>query len=74
MSKKGNCCAQFEIADCRGCHCHVLLEGHPCSLVDKAKELGWSYGDEEDKEEEGLGGGRCGRERMFYLSSNIYSL
>lgn len=52
MSKKGNCCARFEFADCRGCHCHVLLKGHPCSSVDKAKELGVSCGDEEDNEEE----------------------
>lgn len=25
-------------------------------------------------ETKGLGGGRCGRDRMFYISSSIYSL
>lgn len=64
MSKKGNCCAQLEIADCRGCHCHVLHMGHPCSSVDKAKELGWSYGGEEDNEEEAHSDERIGRRQV----------
>lgn len=72
---------RFEIADCRGCRHHVLIKGRPCSSVDKGKMRNWGgvFGTRKKMrrkhmETKGLGGGGRGRDRMFYISSSIYSL
>ena len=76
MSKKGNCSAGFKIADLHGCHFHVLLVGLPCSSIDKAemrkRSRKWDgvvgtrkKTKRKHMETRGLGGGKCGRDRMF---------
>lgn len=76
MSKKGNCSAGFEIAHLHGGRFRELLVSFPCSSIDKAemrrRSRKWAgiMGmrkkiKRKHMESRGLGGGMCGRDRIF---------